>query len=233
MYGIALVTIPLLGQGTRVWVLQASGEMVEYDSATFALKATVKLPAEAGGAPQDVAVNQEGQILFAAPVSLPVAEEDAAAAHKAWLWNGKTSTMIDLGVKREVSTTGSNQAVVELAPAVFLSENGGHLYWFANSARRLQREDFDLSISTTWQAWRTDLNGGTREDLATVKLPDCRCPTGACEESCPVGVVWVPDAGLGSYFLLTQFAAGKTGGVYKASTLYKEDGGTWAATALA
>jgi hypothetical protein len=178
-------------------------------------------------------VNRQGQILFAVPASLPVAEEDASAVHKAWVWNGKTSTMIDLGLKREVGETGSNQAVTELAPAVFLSQDGGHLYWFANSARRLQREDFDLSIETTWQAWRTDLNGGTREDLASVKLPDCRCPTGACEESCPVGVVWVPDGGVGNYFLLTQFVAGKTGGVYKASTLYKEDGGKWAATELA
>jgi hypothetical protein len=227
------VVVPLMGQGKRVWVLRASGEMVEYDPATFAVKGTVKLPVEAGAAPQNVAVNREGQILFSAPVSLPVAEEDAAAAHKAWLWNGKTSTMIDLGVKREVGATGSNQAVNELAPAVFLSQDGGHLYWFANSARRLQREDFDLSIETTWQAWRTDLNGGTREDLATVKLPDCRCPTGACEESCPVGVLWAPEDGVGNYFLLTQFVAGKTGALYKASTLYKENGGKWAGAVLA
>jgi hypothetical protein len=229
---VALMAIPLLGQGKRVWVLRTNGEMVEYDPTTFAVKGTVKLPAEAG-ASQNVAVNREGQILFVTPVSLPVAEEDFAAAHKAWLWNGKTSTTIELGVKREVGTTGSNQAVTEFAPTVFLSQDGGHLYWFANSARRLQREDFDLSIVTTWQAWRTDLSGGAREDLASVKLPDCRCPTGACEESCPVGVVWAPEDGVGNYFLLTQFVAGKTGGVYKASTLYKEDGGKWAATELA
>jgi hypothetical protein len=230
---IALVTIPLWGQGKRVWVLQASGEMVEYDPASFAVKATVKLPAEAGAAAQNLAVNAQGQILFATPVSLPVAEEDATAKQKAWLWNGKTSTTIDLGVKRDIGATGSNQMVSELAPAVFLSQDGGHLYWFANSARRLQREDFDLSIETTWQAWRTDLSGGAREDLASVKLPDCRCPTGACEESCPVGVVWVPDDGVGNYFLLTQFVAGKTGGVYKSGSVYKENGGKWTATALA
>lgn len=229
---VALVTIPVLGQGKRVWILRPNGEMVGYDSATFAVKETVKLPAEAGAAAPNVAVNREGQILFATPISLPVAEEDAAAAHKAWVWNGKTPTMIDLGVKREVGATGSNQAVTELAPAVFLSRDGSHLYWFANSARRLQREDFDLSITTTWQAWRTDLSGGGREDLATAKLPDCRCPTGACEESCPVGMVWVPEDGVGDYFVLTQFVAGKTGGVYKASTLYKEDGGKWTGTPL-
>jgi hypothetical protein len=230
---VALLAIPLLGQAKRVWVLRSTGEMVEYDPATFAVKGTVKLPAEAGASSQSVAVNHGGQILFAAPVSLPLAEEDAAGVRKAWLWDGKTSTTIDLGVKREMATTGSNQAVTELAPAVFLSADGGHLYWFANSARRLQREDFDLSITTTWQGWRTDLSGGAREDLAMVKLPDCRCPTGACEESCPVGVVWVPEEGLGDYFLMTQFVAGKTGAVYKASTLYKDDGGKWMGNALA
>ncbi|HTW59626.1 MAG TPA: hypothetical protein VMD99_15975 [Terriglobales bacterium] len=227
------LTLPLMAQGRRVWVLRASGEMVEYDPATFAVNGTVKVPAEAAASPQNVAVNRAGQILFAAAVSLPVAEEDVSGAHKAWVWNGKTSTAIDMGLKREVGETGSNQAVTELAPAVFLAADGMHLYWFANSARRLQREDFDLSIMTTWLGWRTGLSGEAREELSSVKLPDCRCPTGACEESCPVGVVWVPDDGVGDFFLLTQFVAGKTGGVYKASTLYKEDGGKWTGSALA
>jgi hypothetical protein len=231
--GLALIATPVFGQGKHVWVLRASGEMVEYDFSTFAVRETVKLPAEAGAAPQNVMVNEQGQILFAAPVTLPVAEDDVAAVHKAWVWNGKTSTIIDLGVKREVGATGSNQAVTELAPTVFLSQDGGHLYWFANSARRLQREDFDLSIETTWHAWRTDLTGGSHEDLASVKLPDCRCPTGACEESCPVGVVWAPENGVGDYFLLTQFVAGKTGGVYKTSTLYRQDGSKWDVSELA
>jgi hypothetical protein len=236
---LLFLAAPLLGQATvaqtkHVWVLRSSGEMVEYDPATFAVKSTVKLPTEAGASPQNVIVNGLGQILFAAPVSLPVGEEDVAAPHKAWIWNGKTSATIELGVKRESSTAGSNQAVVEFAPAVFLSADGGHLYWLGNSARRLQREDFDLSISTTWQVWRTDLNGGAREDLASVKLPDCRCPTGACEESCPVGNGWAPEVGIGNFFLMTQFVAGKTGAVYKASTLYRrdEEGGKWTGTAL-
>jgi hypothetical protein len=227
------LALPLMAQGKRLWVLRASGEMVEYDSATFAVKGTVKLPAEAAASPQNIAVNRMGQVLFAPTVSLPVAEEDVAGAHKAWVWNGKTSTSIDMGVTREVGTTGSNQTVTEAAPVVFFGADGSHLYWFANWARRLQREDFDLSIATSWQAWRTDLTGGAREEVGSVKLPDCRCPTGTCEESCPEGVVWFPDDGVGSFFLMTQFVAGKTGGVYKASALYHEDARKWTSTALA
>jgi hypothetical protein len=234
MIGVVLVIAPLLGQETRLWVLRASGEMVGYDPATFAVKAaaTAKVPAEAAASPQSVAMNRAGQILFVPAVSLPLSEEDAAEPHKAWLWNGKTSTAIDLGVKREVGTAGSNQAITELAPAVFLAADGGHLYWFADQARRLQREEIDLSVTTTWQAWRTDLTGGAREDMASAKLPDCRCPTGACEESCPVGVVWAPDDGVGKFFLMTQFVAGKSGTVYKASTLYREDGRKWTGAAV-
>ncbi len=106
------------------------------------------------------------------------------------------------------------------------------MFWFANQSRRLVREDIDLSATTTWQAWHTDLSGGAREDLATLKIPDCRCPTGACEDSCPYGIVWVPENGVGKFFLVTQFVAGKTEAMYKASTLYHEDGGKWTATAL-
>ena len=224
---LSLLTLPGFAQGKRVWVLRASGEMVEYDPATFAEKQTVKVPAEAAEAPQRISVNHLGQILFVPEASLPLAQSDVEAEHKVWIWNGHAASTIDLGVKRELGTTGSNQVVTELAPTVSLAADGAHLFWFANSARRLQREEMDLSTVTSWQAWRTDLSGGAREDLASEKLPDCRCPSGSCEESCPYGVVWSPEDGVGKFFLMTQFVAGKTEPVYKASVRYQEDAGKW------
>lgn len=227
-----LLVAPLLGQGKRLWVLRAPGQMVEYDPATFAVKQTVKVPAEAVSSPQSVSVSRAGQILFAPVVTLPLAEADTASAHKIWFWNGHTATTIDLSVKREIGSAGSNQAVTESAASVYLAADGTHLFWFANESRRLLREDVDLSTTTTWQAWQTDGSGGGREDLATVKLPDCRCPTGACEESCPYGVVWVPESGVGRFFLMTQFVTGKSEPLYKASTLYKEEGGKWTSSTV-
>ena len=231
--GLLLLSAPLLGQGKRLWVLQAPGEIVEYDSATFAVKQTVKVPAEAMKSPESIRVNRVGQILFAIPVPLPLAEEDVASAHKVWLWNGHGATTIDQGVTREVSVTGSNQAVTESAPVPFLSADGGHLFWFANQARRLQREAVDLSTVTTWQAWRTDLSGAGREELATTKFPDCRCETGTCEETCPYGEFWAPNSGVDNFFLMTQFVPGQSEPEYKATMLYREAGGKWTATPLA
>jgi len=227
------MTLPLLGQGKRLWVLRPPGEMVEYDPSTFAVKQTVKVPAAAVQSPATISVNRRGQILFAPAVALPLSDEDAASAHKLWIWDGHNATTIEQGVKREVNTTGSNQAVTELAPVAYLSADGGHLFWFANEARRLQREEVDLSTVTTWQAWRTDLSGAAREDFANLKFPDCRCPTGTCEESCPYSVVWVPDAGVENFFLMTQFVAGQTSSIYKATVRYREEGGKWIADPLA
>jgi hypothetical protein len=230
---LMIFTAPLLGQGRRLWVLRAPGEMVEYDQATFAVKQTVKVPAEAMKSPESIRVNRAGQILFVIPVPLPLAAEDVASSHKVWLWNVSGATTIDQGVTRQVSVTGSNQAVTESAPVPFLSADGGHLFWFANQARRLQREGVDLSTVTTWRAWRTDLSGAGREELATTKFPDCRCETGTCEETCPYGEFWAPDSGVEGFFLMTQFVPGQSEPDYKASTLYQEAGGKWTATPLA
>jgi hypothetical protein len=227
-----LLTAPLLGQGKRLWVLRSPGEMVEYDPATFVVKQTVKIPAAAVQSPATISVNRLGQILYAPAVSLPLSDEDATSPHKVWIWDGHNATTIDQGVNREVSTTGSNQAIAESAPVAYLSADGAHLFWFANQARRLQREEVDLSTVTTWQAWRTDLHGGSREDLAASKFPDCRCPTGTCEESCPYAVVWAPETGIDKFFLMTQFVAGQTAPVYKATARYQEDAGKWTADPL-
>ena len=238
-----LVAAPLAGQQKRLWVLRPPDEMVEYDPETFAVKQTVKVPAEAVKSPQDVAVNHLGQILFAPAVVLPLGEEDVQAtggrpagvkaAHLEWFWNGRTANTIDQGVKRAAAPRGSNQEITESAPVAYLSADGKHLFWFANQAKRLQREDVDLSTTTTWQAWRTDVNGEGREDLASVKLPDCRCPTGSCEESCAYEVVWAPEGGIDKFFLLTQFIAGQTGSSYEATVRYQEQDGKWTALPLA
>ena len=229
---VLLLAISLAAQSRRLWVLRAPGEMAEYDSATFAAKQSVKAPAEAVASPQNFSVNHLGQMLFAAPAALPLAEGDLAAERRVWFWDGRTATTLAREVARGTSTTGSNLAITEAAPVPYLSADGMHLYWFSNQARRLQRDGVDLFTKTTWLGWRTDLAGAGRQDVASITLPDCSCPTGGCEETCPYGEVWIPDDGVGNFFLLTQFVSGKTQLIYKASSLYEESGGKWAATPI-
>jgi hypothetical protein len=233
LIAITVMITPLFGQAKRLWVLQGTGEMAEYDPASFALKQKVKAPPDAVKSPTAVEVNQAGQILFAAPISLPLSDEDAVGVHKVWLWNGQSASTIDQGVQRKTEATGSNQAVTDLVPVPHLSADGKSLYWFGNESRRLEREGVDLSITTTWKAWRTDIKGEAREEVASTTLPDCRCPTGSCEESCPSGMVWVPDTGVDKFFLVTQIVAGQTATLYKSTTAYTFDGGKWSATPLA
>lgn len=229
---VLLLASTSLAQEQRLWVLRAPGEMVEYDLTNFAVKQTVKVPTEALQSPQDIAVNRIGQILFAPEVLQPLSEDDVSSPHKVWFCNGHVAATLDQGLKRESVATGSNQAVSEMAPSPYLSADGAHLFWFANQERRLQREELDLSVTTTWQAWRTEVNGTGREELATMKLPECACPSGTCEESCPQAEVWAPADGLSDFFLLTQVIPGKTGAQYKASARYQEENGKWTATTL-
>ena len=224
--------IPLAAQGTRLWVMRSPGEMVEYDPANFSVKLTLKVPVEAWKSPGNLSVNRMGQMLFATAVSLPLSEEDEAVGHKVWIWNGHAESTIAQGVEHKNEETGSNQAVIETAPVASLSADGSHLYWFASRQRRLEREGVDLSTTTTFEAWQTDLGGEGREEVASVKLPDCRCPTGTCEESCPVGMEWIPSEGVDNFFLVTQFVAGQTSPEYKSTSRYQKKDGKWTATEM-
>jgi hypothetical protein len=223
------LSISLLAQSSRLWVLHAPGQAVEYDPATFSAKQTVKVPEEAVVSPQDFSVNHLGQMLFAEPAALPLSEDDVTSGQKVWFWDGHTAATLTRDVVRTTSTVGSNLAIAESAPVPYLSADGAHLYWFSNQARRLQRDGVDLSTKTTWMAWRTDLTGAGRQDVASIALPDCSCPTGGCEETCPYGQVWVPDTGVNKLFLVTQFVAGKAQPIYKSMSLYQESAGKWAA----
>src|SRR5580704_4036110 len=100
--GLFLLAACAAGQGKRLWVLRAPGEVVEYDPATFAAKQTVKVPADVVQSPGNLSVNRVWQILFAAAVALPRSKEEAEASHPVWFWNGHAAAKLDLGVKREV-----------------------------------------------------------------------------------------------------------------------------------
>jgi hypothetical protein len=65
-----------------------------------------------------------------------------------------------------------------------------------------------------------------------VKIPECTCPTGTCEESCPSGEAWAPDGGVADFFLMSQVVAAKTGPVFKASTRIHQEAGKWTADPL-
>ena len=229
---LLLYSFMLMAQDKRLWALGASGDVIEYDLATFAEKQRVKVPAEVASSPQNLLVNHLGQMLFSAPVALPLSEGDLAGSKKVWFWDGHGSTTLAREVTRSASTAGSNLAITEAAPVPYLSADGANLYWFSNQARRLQRDGVDLSTKTTWLGWTTDLTGANRKEIASTTLPECSCPTGGCEETCPYGEVWVPDGGVGKLFLMTQFVAGKTQPVYKGSTAYVESSGKWTASSL-
>src|SRR5580765_648652 len=180
-----LMIAPVFAQSKLLWVLRAPGEMVEYDPGTFALKQKVKVPAEAMKSPAQLSVNRLGQMLFAPALALPLSQSEISNPHKVWIWNGQAALSTDQAVEHKSEERGSNQAVTESVPGPFLSADGNHLFWLANGARRLEREEVDLSTTNTFQAWQTDLQGKDRVDLTSSSLPDCRCKTGTCEESCP------------------------------------------------
>jgi hypothetical protein len=230
--GVLLVTLPSVAQSKRLWVLREPGEMVEYDPTTFAVKARVKVPPQALRSPENISVNQPGQILLVPSTTPAVTEEDAAAPHTVWLWNGQAASTLDPGTEHKSEQRGSNQVVTESAPVAALSADGTHLYWFDNHERRLDRDEINLSSTIDWQAWRTDLSGKNREDLASVKLPECACATGVCSETCPVGAFWGPDEGVDKFFLMTQYIAGQTERTFKITTLYQEESGKWTAKPL-
>ncbi len=225
-----LLCTSLAAQNKRLWVLRAPGEAVEYDPATFALKQTVKVPAEAVDSAQSFSVNHLGPMLFTEPVALPLFEGDFAAERKVWFWDGHAASTPIREITRSVSTEGSNLAIDESVSTPSLSADGAHLYWFESHAHRLQRDGVDLSTKTSWSSWRTDLAGAKREDVASTTLPECSCPTGGCEETCPYAEVWAPDDGVGKFFVLAQVVSAKDQHVYRSTSLYQENAGQWSAT---
>ncbi len=226
---VLLLLAPLLyaQTGKRLWVFTAPDQIVEYDTVTFAAKQSTKVPA-ALKTPHGLQINHRGQILFTPTPSEP----DAMPEPKFWFRNGQSATMLDRGLERKRTAVGSGTSVTESVPFPFLSADGEHLFWFTNQSHKLERENLDFSVTTAFRAWRTDLAGGQREELAELAFSECRCETGTCSETCPEASFWFPDDGVGDFFVITQWIPGQIGSVYQDSFLYQKAEGKWSAKKL-
>jgi hypothetical protein len=228
LVALSMVT-PLSAQGPRLWVLTGPDSVIEYDPATFARKQSVSVPSEVAKAARILQINRKGQMLYA-PNSDDPSPDAGKSGERFWFWDGKSAAQLGREIIRISSQSGSNQKVTEASPWPFLSAGGTHLYWFSNQYNKLERENVELSVSTTFRAWRSDLAGRNKQELTTFDFPECRCTTGSCSETCPEARFWVPDGGVENYFFLTGVIQGQTETKYLSSTLYKEAEGGWAGT---
>jgi len=226
---VLVLLAPLLNaQSKRLWALKEPDQIVEYDAVTFAPKQAVKVPPAVLKPPHALQINHRGQVLLAPTPSEP----EAGPETELWFWNGQSSTMLDRGLEQKSAAVGSDVSVTESVPFPFLSADGEHLFWFANQSRKLERDNLELSTRTTFRAWKTDLGGGHREELAEFAFPDCRCETGFCSETCPEASFWFPDDGVGDFFVVTHWIPGQIGSSYQDSFLYQKAEGKWSAKKL-
>jgi hypothetical protein len=230
---VAVVCLATLtsAQSQRLWVLTEPNSIVEYDPSTFAPKQSGTVPSEVLKAARILQINRKGQMLYA-PNSDDPSPDVGKNAEKFWFWDGHAPVLLGREIIRISSRSGSNHKVTEASPWPFLSSDGTHLYWFNNQFNKLERDNVELSVETTFRAWRSDLAGRQKEDLATFDFPECRCATGSCSETCPEVRFWVPDGGIDDYFIVTRLIQGQTETKYLSSTLYEQSAGAWSATDL-
>lgn len=223
---VSFLAASATAQSRLVWVLKEPDTIVAYDPATFATKQSVKVPEDVLKAARILQINHKGQMLFAPNTDDP-SPDVGKNGERFWFYDGESSAMLGRQIIRIASRSGSNQKATENSPWPFLSIYGTHLFWFSNQFNKLVRDNVELSVSTTFHAWRSDLEGRQKEDITSFDFPECRCATGACTETCPEVRFWVPDDGVGDYFVLTRLIPGQTETKYLSSTLYQQSSGVW------
>ena len=234
---LAVLSASVIGsaQTTRLWVLEAPDQIVEYDPASFARKSAHPVPKQAFQFPQDLQINRLGQMLFSPTmVTEPDGLTHPSNSSIVWVWNGNGVLPVVRPVSEKVSPAGVNVMVESSSPRPALSADGSHIFWFDNQRKTVQKKDrsVDISTITTLRVWQTGLMGIRPEPVASLPFAECKCETGVCSEGCPEGDVKSPEEGVGDFFVATQWIPGQIGSDYQASLLYRSVGGKWSGTKL-
>jgi hypothetical protein len=231
LFSVLMVCGPLLNAqtGRRLWVLEPPDTIVEYDPATFQQINTQKIPPQVLKNPDHFFVNRKGQMLFVPDVeNSSSAEGDGSADKKIWFWDGQKAALLDRNARYASVPAGSNRNVVDAMPKCVLSADGRHLYWFENEFKTLMEgESRDISVSTVFRFWQTDLEGKSRQLLLESALPACDCATSVCSETCPEAELWAPENGIDDFILITYWVPGQIGSDYQSSFISHKDVSSW------
>jgi hypothetical protein len=218
----------------RLWVLADPAQITEIDLSTFAARPSITIPPEITrreltpslGNAQDLQFNQKGQILFG-----PIRSSSPSDPCQVWLWDGKAGAQLSCPHDRERPQENPSEdvAVTEISRGAALSSDGSHLFWFSNERRETKQGEDESSTTavTTFRIWQTDLGGQSVQQVESVNFPECKCETGACEETCPEGTFWAPKTGVDDFFLVTHYIPGQLQSEGVATFLYRKVAGRW------
>jgi hypothetical protein len=220
----------------RLWILRQPGEIVEYDTASFSARGSVKVPVLALKKPEGFSVNHRGQMLFAPGESSDeVATSPETGVKEIWFWDGAKAVQLSRGAVLKTGSAGTSRSVVESFPRCLLSADGQHLFWFENEFRKRQENtrDVDLSVTTVYRVWQTSPASGERRQIVEGSFSPCKCGTGVCSESCPEADLWAPKGGIDGFFLLTHWIPGQLGPTYQETLIYRKENDGWRGGKLA
>ena len=146
-----------------------------------------------------------------------------------WFWDGRQGKERDLKDTKTGGNSAGKTSVTETVLQWFLSAGEDSLFWFENRFEKVTDEaGLEQSVRSTSKVWRTDLAGGSSENITSLSSPGwCRCETGTCSETCPEWYFWAPDGVVGDFFLVTRVTPGQIGSTYHESLLYQHSGRTW------
>lgn len=215
----------------HVWVVGGDG-IVEYEPLTWSELQRLAPPVGIPEHSDRLQIVPSGAMLFVPDSQAgPGFPGNAADGRAAWIWDGERSSSLGTGCHSDVvSTVECRESVRESCPGIAMSYDGRKLFWFANEFETVKEVDGpDVSVSTKFIAWRTELDGSGRTAITDFSFPPCVCETGACPETCPQADVWFPADGIDDCFIVLHFIEGQLGSTSMGSFVYRNQGRKWSA----
>ncbi len=211
---------------TVVWILGADGKMSEYDGTDFhPWRTGLALPAGARQHPENISISRRGTVIFA---------DTIAGTHLRRLWSSNNYAHELTGGSQETRPGNNGRSIETWAtPVVYFSDDGARFYWFENRMTVTSGGEGNISRTGEFASWTTDLRGENLNPVVSFALAECKCDTGACEETCPEISVWAPDTGVSDFFFLTRWVQGQIQTKYQETDLYHLANGRWSARKMA
>lgn len=176
-----------------------------------------------------IEINQSGNILYEKGFS----SYDGRLGFllkRLWLWDGEKEYIAEISYKINCFPDRDHCVENDTVSDVHLSADSGEFYWTINKIVGFKEEP--LSYKLNIEVYRGHFVSGRliEEQVAVAPFNECKCGTGVCSETCPVGIMITPEEGVKDFIKIQHFVYGQLGSSVEGYTYLEKKGNEWAET---
>lgn len=222
-------------------IADATGIVTEYNAENFIVKQTLQIPKDLYFSKTESNIRSERLRVSGSGCILYYDDEThfdrEIVVRRLWYWDGKKEQRAEISIILNQFPTKDRCFVSDDISPPILDAEEEKFYWVKNHVvgfrEEMNGDDYPeyyitLDVELYMIYFREDKL--VEKLISKIHFNECKCETGACEETCPIGIIIAPKGGVKNFIEVEHLVQGQLESRIEGYTYFEKRDNNWIKT---